>query len=292
MNKYFGQRGTAISGPTGPLSDIDTPMTGSDPDGTDAAGPSSEKRVQVRKSLPSIITGRPSPYTRRPTPSPRSRANTPQAEGHPQFVQYLQEVLGGIKDWQSQAEEHVGVNLRTLNRDQQQLYQALLQLNTDAQTAENIAEEMAEQYWEELQSLRQHMRGQQAERDQQIAEALNAEKATWETQGRELASHLSDTRSVMEHFVATQLPHLINQRVAEALQVERIRGPQTYSKEEVDQLVQQAVKEALGGTGGGSRESTPRGRDPEAGGERPSQLRKGKEREGPPQKPPPPKPPA
>jgi outer membrane murein-binding lipoprotein Lpp len=84
---------------------------------------------------------------------------TLRAEGHPQFVQYLQEVLGGIKDWQTQAKEHVGVNLQTLNRDQQQLYQALLQLNTDAQAAGTIAEETAAQYWEELQSRRQHMKG-------------------------------------------------------------------------------------------------------------------------------------
>src|SRR3977135_4290377 len=226
MNRYFGQRGTAISGPKGPISDIDTPMTGSEADGTDDAGPSTEKRIRVRKSLPSIITGRSSPYARRPTPSPKP--NTPRAEGHPQFVQYLQEVLGGIKDWQSQAEEHVGVTLRTLSRDQQQLYQALLQLTTDAQAAGTIAEETAEQYWEELQSLRHHMKGQQDERDTQIAEALQTERATRETQGQQLASQLSDTQSVMESFMANQLPHLINQRVAEDLQVERIRGPQTY----------------------------------------------------------------
>jgi hypothetical protein len=64
------------------------------------------------------------------------------------------------------------VNLQSLNRDQQQLYQALLQLHTDAQAAGTIAEETAAQYWEELQSLHQHMRGQQDERDNQIAEAL------------------------------------------------------------------------------------------------------------------------
>jgi hypothetical protein len=111
----------------------------------------------------------------------------------------------------------VGVNLRTLSRDQQQLYQALLQLNVDAQAVGTIAEETAEQYWEELQSLRQHMKGQQDERDTQIAEALRTEQATRESQGRELASHLSDTRSVMEAFVANQLPHVIKQMVAEAL---------------------------------------------------------------------------
>jgi hypothetical protein len=82
------------------------------------------------------------------------------------------------------------------------------------------------------------MKGQQDEQDSQIAEALRTEQATRESQGRQLASHLSDMRSVMEAFVANQLPHLINQRVAEALQVEKIRGPQTYSKEEVDRLVQ------------------------------------------------------
>jgi hypothetical protein len=269
-------------------------MTGSDADGTDMAEPS--RQIRTRKSLPTIVTGRPSPYTCWPTPSPWSRANTPRAEGHPQFVQYLQEVLGGIKDWQTQAEEHVGVNLRTLSRDQQQLYQALLQLNTDAQEAGTIAEETAEQYWEELQSLRQHMKGQQEERDQQIAEALRLETATRESQGHQLATHISDTRSIMETFVANQLPHLINQRVAEALQVERIRAPPqaTYTKEEVDRLVQQAVKDALEVSGNGSRESTPRSRipDPPEDPTRPPGTRKGKEREAPPQGPPvPPKPP-
>jgi hypothetical protein len=85
-------------------------------------------------------------------------------------------------DWQIQAEEHVEVNLQTLNRDQQQLYQALLQLNTDAQAAGTIAEETAAQYWEELQSLRQLMKGQQEEQDTQIAEDLWTANATRESQ--------------------------------------------------------------------------------------------------------------
>src|SRR6266849_5965444 len=213
MEGLFRRRGTALTGPTGPPTDIDTPMEGSEDDGTDGAGPSAARQIRARKSLPSIVTGRSTPYARRPTPSP----HTPRAESHPQFVQYLQEVLGGIQDWQTQAEEHVGVNLRTLSRDQQQLYQALLQLNTDTQAAGTIAEETAEQYWEELQSLRHHMKGQQEERDEQIAEALQTEKAMQESQGQQLAGHISDTRSVMDAFVTHQLPHLINQRVAEAL---------------------------------------------------------------------------
>jgi hypothetical protein len=65
----------------------------------------------------------------------------------------------------------------------------------------------------------------------------------------------------MESFMANQLPHQINQWVAEALQVKRIRTPQTYSKEKVDILVQQAVQEALEETTGKSREITPRGLD-------------------------------
>jgi hypothetical protein len=55
-------------------------------------------------------------------------------------------VLEGIKDWQAQTEQHVGVNLRTLSQDQQQLYQALLWLNTEAQNAGTIAEEITKQY--------------------------------------------------------------------------------------------------------------------------------------------------
>src|SRR5712692_4508678 len=263
MDRYFGRRGRAISGPTGPLTDIDTPMTGSEADGTDAAGPAVPKQIRARKSLPSLGTGRPSPYTRRPTPSPR--LNPPRAEGHPQFVQYLQEVLGGIQDWQTQAAEHVGVNLRTLSQDRQQLYPALLQLNNEAQTAGTIAEETAEQYWEELQSLRQHMKAQQEDRDRQIAEALRTEQVTRESQGLQLASHLTDTRSMMEAFVTNQLPHLISQRVSEAIQIERLRQPQAYSTEEVDQLVQQAVQEALEKSTEGSRgSSTPGGRRPPA----------------------------
>jgi hypothetical protein len=140
------------------------------------------------------------------------------------------------------------------------------------------------------------MKGQQDERDSQIAEALPTEKAMRESQGQQLATHISDTGSVIEGFVANQLPHLINQRVAEALQVERIRGPQTYSKEEVDLLVQQAVTATLVGATGGSRESTPQGRNQSAPSNppaNPGQQEKGKGREGPPQGPPaPPKPPA
>src|SRR6266852_1516238 len=245
MDGLFRRRGTALTGPTGPPTDMDTPMTGSE-EGSEVAGPSAARQIRGQKSLPSIITGRSTPYARRPQPSPRT--HTPRAESHPQFAQYLQEVLGGIQDWQTQAEEHVGVNLRSLSRDQQQLYQALLQLNTDAQTAGTIAEETAEQYWEELQSLHQHMKGQQDERDTQIAEALQTEKTTRESQGQQLATHISETRSVMEAFVANQLPHLINQRVSEALQVERLQAPQTYTREEVDRLLQQEVKDALEGS--------------------------------------------
>src|SRR6266436_1654563 len=222
---------------------------------------------------------------------------TPRAEGHPQFIPYLQEVLGGIQDWQAQATEHVGLNLRTLSHDQQQLYQPLLQLNAEAQEAGTIAEETAEQYWEELQSLRQHMKNHQEDRDQQIAEALRTEQSTRESQGLHLASHLTETRSLMEAFVTNQLPHLINQRVSEAIQVERIREPRTYSREEVDQLVQRAVQEALEKSTAGLRESTPKGRGPPPLESEDNPLprnsrRKGKEREGPPQGPPaPPKPP-
>src|SRR6266481_1901986 len=91
-----------------------------------------------------------------------------------------------------------------------------------------------------------------------MAEALRAEQSTRESQGLQLASHLTETRSLMEVFVANQLPHLINQRVSEAIQVERIREPRTYSREEVDQLVQKVVQEALETSTAGSRESTPR----------------------------------
>src|SRR6266481_2605506 len=139
------------------------------------------------------------------------------------------------------------------------------------------------------------MKDQQENRDQQIAEALRTEQSTRESQGLQLASHLTETRSLMVAFVTNQLPHLINQRVSEAIQVERIREPRTYSRKEVDQLVQRAVQEALEKSTAGSRDSTPRERRPPPSEDNSlprNSRRKGKEREGPPQGPPaPPKPP-
>jgi len=278
-----------LAGPSGPpksITDIDTPMTGSDVAESIVAGPSAQKRIKGQRSLPSIITGRSSPYGVRPSPSPRSRGHTPRTERHPQFEEYLHEVLGGIQDWQSQAEEHVGINLRTLSQDQQQLYQALLNLNKEYQAMGSIAEETAEQYWEELQGLRHHMRNQQEDRDRQIAEALQEERNSRENQGQELAGHLTDTRSMVEAFVKDRLPHIIHQRVQEALQVERMKVPKTYSKKELDYLIQKAVNEALEATSHESRESTPRGppQDPEPNAPPPEP--KGKNPAGPPAPPP------
>src|SRR3978361_359831 len=289
MSRVFGQKGVGLSGTQGPprsITDIDTPMTGSDVAESVIARPSAQKQIRNRRSLPSIITGRSSPCGVRPSPSPRSRAHTPQAAGRPQFEEYFHEVLGGIRDWQNQAEEHVGINLRTLSHDQQQLYQALLNLNKEAQTMGSIAEETAEQYWEELQGLRQHMRNQQEDRDRQRAEALQAERTSRENQGQELAGHLTDTRSMVEAFVKDRLPHIIHQRVQEALQVERMKIPKTYSKKELDHLIQKAVNEALEATSHESRESPPRGppQDPEPNAPPPEP--KGKNAAGPPAPPP------
>ena len=100
----------------------------------------------------------------------------PRVQGHPQFFGYLQEVLGGIQDWQNQAAEHVGINLRSLSHDQQQLYQALQALNQEAQNAGEIAEDRAAQYWEELKTLRNHMREEQNIKDFELATAMEAER--------------------------------------------------------------------------------------------------------------------
>src|SRR3978361_374864 len=287
MSRFFGQKGVGLAGPSGPpksITDIATPITGSDVAESIVAGPSAQKRIKGQRSLPSIITRRSSPCGVRPSPSPRSRGHTPQRERHPQFEEYLHEVLGGIQDWQNQAEEHVGINLRTLSHDQQQLYQALLNLNKEAQTMGSIAEKTAEQYWEELQGLRQHMRNQQEDRDRQIAEALQAERTSRENQGQELAGHLTNTRSMVEAFVKDRLPHIIHQRVQEALQVEKMKTPKTYSKKEVDYLIKKAVAEAMEVSTRGSRECTPRPPSP-----KPNVLReKGKRPQGPPTVPPPP----
>src|SRR3978361_1331409 len=285
MSRVFGQKGVGLSGTQGPprsITDIDTPMTGSDVAESVIARPSAQKQIRNRRSLPSIITGRSSPYGARPFPSPRSQAHTPRAERHPQFEEYLHEILGGIQDWQNQAEEHVEINLTTLSQDQQQLYQVLLNLNKEYQAMGSIAEETTEQYWEELQGLRQHMRNKQEDSHRQIAEALQEERNSRETQGQELAGHLTDTRSMVEAFVKDRLPHIIHQRVQEALQVERMKVPKTYSKKELDYLIQKAVNEALDATSHESRESTPRGppQDPEPNAPPPEP--KGKNPAGPP----------
>jgi hypothetical protein len=70
-------------------------------------------------------------------------------EDHPEFMQYLEEVVQGIKslkDWEKVAEHKVGLALETLSHGQQSAVTTLQHLYTEVQISSKISNHRAAQY--------------------------------------------------------------------------------------------------------------------------------------------------
>jgi hypothetical protein len=77
-------------------------------------------------------------------------------EDHPEFMQYLEEVVRGIKsskECQAVAENKVGLALETLSHGQQSAVTALQHLYTEVQISGEISNDRAAQYWNDLEKL-------------------------------------------------------------------------------------------------------------------------------------------
>jgi hypothetical protein len=77
-------------------------------------------------------------------------------EDHPEFMQYLEKVVQGIKsskDWEKVAEHKVGLVLETLSHGQQSAVTALQHLYTEVQQSRKLSNDQATQYWNDLEKL-------------------------------------------------------------------------------------------------------------------------------------------
>jgi hypothetical protein len=77
-------------------------------------------------------------------------------EDHPEFMQYHEEVVQGIKalkDWEKVAEHKVGLALETLPPGQQLVVTALQQLYTEVQQSGKLSNNRVAQYWNDLEKL-------------------------------------------------------------------------------------------------------------------------------------------
>jgi hypothetical protein len=81
-------------------------------------------------------------------------------EDHPEFMQYLEEVVQGIKslkDWEKVAEHKVGLALETLSHGQQSAVTTLQHLYTEVQISGKISNDRAAQYWNDLEQLHEQV---------------------------------------------------------------------------------------------------------------------------------------
>jgi hypothetical protein len=81
-------------------------------------------------------------------------------EDHPEFIQYLEEVVQGIKsskDWEKVAERKVGLALENLSQGQQSVVTALQHLSTEVQISGKISNNRAAQYWNHLENLHEEV---------------------------------------------------------------------------------------------------------------------------------------
>jgi hypothetical protein len=96
-------------------------------------------------------------------------------EDHPEFLQYLKEVVQGImslKDWEKVAEHKVGLALETLSHGQQSAVTTLQQLNTETQQSGKLSNDQAAQYWNDLKKLHDQVKKHLKTQEERIAEAL------------------------------------------------------------------------------------------------------------------------
>jgi hypothetical protein len=100
------------------------------------------------------------------------------SEEHPKFIQYLEEVLQGIKsskDWEKVAEHKVGLALETLSHRQQLAVTALQHLYTDVQISGKLSNDRAAQYWNDLEKLQEQVEQHQRSQEDRIVEAFRKE---------------------------------------------------------------------------------------------------------------------
>jgi hypothetical protein len=96
-------------------------------------------------------------------------------EDHAEFMQYLEEVVQGIKsskDWEKVAEHKVGLALETLFHGQQLAVTALQHLYMEVQISRKISNNRAAQYWNDLEKLHEQVKQYQKSQESRIAEAL------------------------------------------------------------------------------------------------------------------------
>jgi hypothetical protein len=93
------------------------------------------------------------------------------------------------------------------------LFAALQFLNQEMLNAENLAEERAAMYWEDLKVLHQHVQQEQTNREQQLIQRLTEEGRERNSQSQTLAQELLKMRADMDEYIMNRLPSLIDERV-------------------------------------------------------------------------------
>jgi hypothetical protein len=96
-------------------------------------------------------------------------------EEHPEFIQYLKEVLQGIKsskDWEKIAEHKVRLALETLSYGQQLAVTMLQHLYMEIQVSGEISNDQAAQYWNNLKILHEQVEQHQKMQEERIVKAL------------------------------------------------------------------------------------------------------------------------
>jgi hypothetical protein len=99
-------------------------------------------------------------------------------EDHPEFMQYLEEVVMGIKsskDWEKVADHKVELALETLSHGQQSAITTLQQFYREVQQSGQLFNDQAAQYRSNLEKLHDQLKLHQKLQEQRIAEALKLE---------------------------------------------------------------------------------------------------------------------
>jgi hypothetical protein len=115
-------------------------------------------------------------------------------EDHPEFIQYLEEVVQGIKaskDWETVVEFRVGLALETLSHGQESAVTALQQLYTAVQHSGKLSNDHAAQYWNDLEKLHDQVRQHHKSQDQRITDALRQEGERRSTVEGEIAGEVT-----------------------------------------------------------------------------------------------------
>jgi hypothetical protein len=141
-------------------------------------------------------------------------------EDHPEFMQYLEEVVRGIKsskEWEAVAEHKVGLALETLSHGQRSAVTAIQYLYTEVQISGEISNDRAAQYWNDLETLHEQVQQHQKSQEERITEALRQEGEKRTAVEGEIAGEVTQIRTDMQEFVNKQLSGWIQQGVASGL---------------------------------------------------------------------------